>query len=101
VTTGTSGSGGNFGPVGILTGYTNITFTWGGSTISTLGSLGFFGADSAYARRVTGDYGASDTGILGDQTNTGLTQVPVPEPGTLLLLGGGLSALALRRRRKA
>jgi hypothetical protein len=41
--------------------------------------------------------GGDNVGLLLDN----VTLDAVPEPGTLLLLGSGLSALALRRRRKA
>jgi hypothetical protein len=44
-------------------------------------------------------YAASETGTTAEITKTGVTITVIPEPGTLLLLGGGLLALALAGRR--
>jgi hypothetical protein len=57
------------------------------------------GGGSALSFWADGPAGAG-TGQTGAYT-VELNQATVPEPGTLLLLGGGISAMALRRRRKA
>lgn len=66
----------------------------------TLGGLSFFGftdigasIGSLVVQTVLGDY----VGI--DDIRFGTAAAPVPEPGTLLLLGSGLAGLALYRRR--
>jgi PEP-CTERM motif-containing protein len=43
----------------------------------------------------------SNFGFIQDTDNDFATTSPVPEPGTLLLLGAGVSSLALRRRRSS
>jgi hypothetical protein len=50
---------------------------------------------------ITGPVSVASGSFDAEVTNADITNVAVPEPGTLLLLGGGISALALRRRRKS
>src|SRR5688572_32320833 len=52
-------------------------------------------------RRFDEEGGAVYRGVSGQQSIVFADQVPVPEPGTLLLCASGAAALYARRRRKA
>jgi hypothetical protein len=65
--------------INTATGATAFVSNYGGPTLSTAFGTSFY----------------TEAGAPDPNPN------PVPEPGTMLLLGGGISALALRRRRKA
>ena len=84
-----------------ISGSAGPNFDGGGNTI-----LGFFSADSVYNGTTRGNYtGATfaldtftNTYVFAD--NTGSVLVPLPEPSSILLLGGGLASLAgvIRKR---
>jgi len=70
--------------------------TTGGEAIACFGqksTLGSFALDNSRCNQ-------SGVNITGQVTQTGTTSVPIPEPGTLLLIGGGLLGIGLLGRRK-
>ena len=86
---GTGGTGGTTNPGG-------INNTGGGSGNTTGGTTG-----STTSQPIgTGDPSTVQDGTLGDGMGGGSGGSPVPEPGTMLLVGTGLAGAALMRRRK-
>jgi hypothetical protein len=70
------------------------------STFSLLESLSSGDTiDFAVGYGVDGSYVYDSTGLSGSITQESLT--PIPEPATLFLMGTGLAAIGLRRRRKS
>ena len=70
------------------------------STFSLLESLSSGDTiDFAVGYGVDGSYLYDSTGLSGSITQESLT--PIPEPATLFLMGTGLAAIGLRRRRKS
>jgi len=83
----------------------SMDVTWNGSSLLSLADAPAFGY-TFYSFNVTGIAGLSTLAFTEIQTPSfwnldDVSVQPVPEPGTLLLVGSGITALALRRRRKA
>jgi hypothetical protein len=88
----------------------NLTFTRTGATLTgPVADLGDFGAQSTFNAMVAGTFtsrGTRNEGMLAGTKIDSVGQVsvpsPVPEPGTLLLLGSTMAGLGtlLRRRRR-
>jgi hypothetical protein len=73
----------------------DLTLDW-----STLGTWAA-GDDVTFFFQSTVPPGVGSYAVIDGFVGVGESYAPVPEPGTLLLLGSGISALALRRRRKS
>lgn len=57
--------------------------------------------DVISSTNITGDFQFEIDGVASGTTVTILSNAPVPEPGTIILLGSGLGAVALRRLRRS
>jgi hypothetical protein len=85
----------NYGIPGLTT---SSILTATGSEYFTIGFFGILSDDPILSVTRQADHGeVPNTGI----DNIRLSENVVPEPGTLLLIGSGLTALALRRRRRS
>jgi hypothetical protein len=80
-----------------------MSYTSGVSPVSPSQTLAFYTAPFVSAESVVGaKVIVSGSNVdIDDDPDVNFNIRPIPEPGTLLLLGSGISALVLRRRRKS